>query len=223
MRNPIEPGPSASGELKLPAASTGGGGSSFPEARKISTLRLCRIFLEVGATSFGGLGPSLAIIERELVERRGVLTAADVAEATAATRFLPGSTLIQVMSFLGYRLKGWTGSAAATVACVLPPVAAMLLLAMFYDALSHWSAFGRAAQGLTQAVVGLLMASACRFGRATVGGPIAFGIALTAFGSAAGLDIPAAAVIVAAGLIGVLLLSTSGAEPARGSGKGGRP
>ena len=54
----------------------------------------------------------------------------------------------------------------------------MLLLAIFYDAVSGWSAFGRAAQGLTAAVVGLLLASACRFGRATLAGPIGLGIAL---------------------------------------------
>jgi chromate transport protein ChrA len=42
---------------------------------------LARVFLKIGATSFGGLGPSLAIIERELVDRRPILTADDVAEA----------------------------------------------------------------------------------------------------------------------------------------------
>ena len=180
---------------------------------------LIRVFLEIGATSFGGLGPSLAVIERELVERRRVLTAADVAEATAATRLLPGSSFIQVMSFLGYRLGGWTGSVLATIACILPPVTAMLLLGLFYDAMSGWSAFGRAAQGLTAAVVGLLLASACRFGRATLTGPLGLGIAIGAFGSSAGLGVPAAAVVVAAGLVGVPLLSAPGMP---GSGKGGR-
>ena len=84
--------------------------------RPISALILARVFLEIGATSFGGLGPSLAIIERELVDRRPILTEADVAEAVAATRLLPGSSLIQVVSFLGYRIRGWTGAVVATVA-----------------------------------------------------------------------------------------------------------
>jgi chromate transporter len=206
-----------------PAGSTGDGGSAIPGGRRISTLALGRIFLEVGATSFGGLGPSLAIIERELVEKRGVLTAADVAEASAATRLLPGSSLVQIMSFLGYRLGGWTGSAAATMAGLLPPVTAMLLLAVFYDTMSQWSAFERAAQGLTAAVVGLLLASACRFGRASITGPIGLGIALSAFGSATALGVPAAAVVVAAGLIGIPLLSAPGAgQGRRGSRGGGR-
>ena len=169
-RSELRPRPSA--ELLHSAPGSGDEGLTNRGERRTSTLTIFRIFLEVGATSFGGLGPSLAIIERELVEKRGVLTAAEVVEATAATRFLPGSSLIQVMSFLGYKLGGWTGSAVATLAGVLLPVTAMLLLAISYDVVSHWPTFGRAAQGLGATVVGLLLASACRFGRATIGSPM---------------------------------------------------
>jgi chromate transporter len=198
------------------------GSATAEDRRLVPALALGRIFLEIGAMSFGGLGPSLAIIERELIAKRGALTAADVAEATAATRLLPGSSLIQVIAFLGYRLGGWSGSAVATVACILPSAAAMLLLAVCYDTVSPLSAFGRAAQGLSAVVVGLLLASMYRFGRATLGDPITLGIALSAFGSAAGLGIPAAAVVVAAGLIGVALLSAPRAGQGRRAVKGGR-
>ncbi|HZW32674.1 MAG TPA: chromate transporter [Isosphaeraceae bacterium] len=222
MEHRIEPSPPSPAE-PLPASASAGaadGGTRVEAPRQPLPARvLIRIFLEIGATSVGGLGPSLAVIERELVARRGVLTAADVAEATAATRLLPGSSFVQVMAFLGYRLGGWTGSVVATLACVLPPVTAMLLLGLFSDAVSGWSVFGRAAQGLTAAVVGLLLASACRFGRATLSGPLGLGIAIGAFGLSAGLGLPAAAVVVAAGLVGVLGLSAAGMA---GSGKGGR-
>src|SRR5271166_6242805 len=144
-----------------------------------------RIFLEIGATAFGGRGPALTIIDRELVEKRQVLTAEDVTEALAAARLLPGSALVQVISFLGYKLGGWTGSALSTIVYLLPAVAAMLLLAIFYDVLSDLSSFAPAAQGLTSAVVGLLLATTYRFGRASLGNPITLGIALTAFGVAA--------------------------------------
>jgi chromate transporter len=219
MEHRIKNGPPRPAE-PLPARSAGDGGILAEETRRpLPTWVLIRVFLEIGATSVGGLGPSLAVIERELVSRHRVLTAAEVAEATAATRLLPGSSFIQVMSFLGYRLGGWTGSVVATLACVLPPVTAMLLLGVFYETVSGWSGFGGAAQGLMAAVVGLLLASACRFGRAVLAGPLGLGIALGAFGSSAGLGVPAAAVVVVAGLVGVLGLSPSGMP---GSGKGGR-
>jgi chromate transporter len=195
-----------------PPAGTSNREATGEGSRPISALILARIFFQIGATSFGGLGPSLAIIERELVDKRPILTAAEVAEAVAATRLLPGSTLVQVASFLGYRIRGWTGSAVAAAACMLPPAIAMIGLAAFSEALPSVSAFGSAAQGLAAAVVGILLVTMCRFGRATMRNPASLGLGLCAFGSASVLRVPAAAVVVAAGLIGMLLLSTSRAD-----------
>jgi chromate transporter len=210
-------------QLVPPAAVADDGGSTAAELpRRIPLHVLCRIFLQIGATAFGGLGPTLALIERELVEKRRVLKAEDVAAAWAATRLLPGSGFIQVVSILGYRLGGWPGSALATVACILPSATAMLLLAIFYDGVALPPVFEHAAQGLTAAVVGILLATTYRFGRATIGGPVSLGVALAAFGSAAGLGIPAAAVVVTAGLIGVPWLSRPGADRGWASRKGGR-
>jgi chromate transport protein ChrA len=56
------------------------------------------------------------MIERELIDRRGVLTREDVTEALTYTKLLPGSTVVQIVAYLAYRLGGWGGSALATVA-----------------------------------------------------------------------------------------------------------
>jgi chromate transporter len=183
---------------------------------------LVRVFFEIGATAFGGLGPSLAIIERELVGKYRALSAQDIAEATAATRLLPGSTLIQVVSFLGYRLGGWSGSALATLACILPSATAMLLLAIGYDFILALPSLGPAVQGVTAAVVGLLVATAYRIGRATLVNRSQLGIALAAFACSAFAAVPAGAVVVAAGLMGVGLLSSVDERGTLGLGKGDR-
>jgi chromate transporter len=85
--------------------------------------------LRLGTTAFGGLGPAVALLERELVQRRRALTSEDIAEALAFSRLLPGSSLVQVVSFLGYRLAGWSGATLATIGYLLPAVTAMLVLA----------------------------------------------------------------------------------------------
>ena len=74
------------------------------------------IFLRIGAAAFGGLGASLAPIERELVTKRQWLTAADVTAAPTYTKLLPGLTGPQVDGIPGYTLGGWFGSAVATAA-----------------------------------------------------------------------------------------------------------
>jgi chromate transporter len=62
--------------------------------------------LRIGAVAFGGLGVTLSLLNRDLGERRAWLRSGDVSEALAYTKPLPGSTVVQVVTFLGWRL-GW--------------------------------------------------------------------------------------------------------------------
>src|SRR4051812_33457474 len=100
-----------------------------PAPRPLSTIQLAWLFFKIGSTAFGGLGASLAVIHRELVDRRGLLTAEQMTEALAFAKPLPGSTVVQVVSYVGHRLGGWSGSALATMAFLTPPMLAMLAVA----------------------------------------------------------------------------------------------
>jgi chromate transporter len=166
--------------------------------------RIGQSFLVIGATSFGGQASALAILERELVDRRQVLTSEDIAAAWAATRFLPGSTLVQVVSWIGYRLGGWAGSMLATAVYLLPPVIVMVLLGVFYEPLSRLPHFGPATQGLAAAVAGLMGAMTYRAGRKACSDPFAAVLALGAFGAALSGRVPAAVIVGIAGLLGAL-------------------
>ena len=77
-------------------------------------LRLGWTFLRIGAVAFGGLGATLALLERELVERLHVSTKGQITEALTYTKLLPGSTVVQVVAYLGWRLGGWSASAVVT-------------------------------------------------------------------------------------------------------------
>ena len=81
--------------------------------------------LRIGAVAFGGLGATLALLNRDLVERRGWLLASDVTEALAYTKPLPGSTVVQVVTFLGWRLGRWPGAIVATIMFLIPAFAIM--------------------------------------------------------------------------------------------------
>jgi chromate transporter len=170
---------STSGSEHKPAFPSG---SSAPH---VPLRRLGWVFLRIGTTAFGGLGAALALVEHELVTRRQLLTKAEITEALTYTKLLPGSTVVQVMSYLGYKLGGWPGSALATAAFVLPSALLMLLLAAAYVAATILPALGPAMNGLSAAVVGMLLATTYRLGKANVTTPILGGIALAAFGAGA--------------------------------------
>src|SRR3989449_11135998 len=124
-----------------------------------SMLTLGWVFLRIGTLAFGGLGAALALVERDLVDQRRWLPPAALTEALTYTKLLPGSTVVQVVSYLGYTLGGWPGSALATAAFVLPSALAMLVLAALYVAATTLPALGPAVNGLTAAVVGILLAT----------------------------------------------------------------
>jgi chromate transporter len=174
---------------------------------KVPALTLGWIFLHIGATAYGGLGTTLALIERELVTKRGMLTPAEVTEALTYTKLLPGSTGPQAIAYLGYKLGGWSGSAVAMAAFIFPSALLMVLLAGAYVATTALPAIGPMVNGLTAGVVGILLATIYRLGKPNIKDRLTWGIALVAFAVVAFLGISATLIVVAAGLLGMILLS----------------
>jgi chromate transporter len=164
-------------------------------------------FIKIGLAAFGGLGVTLSLVERYLVTDRHVLTTEDVTESLTYTKLLPGSTGVQVVGYLGYRLRGWPGAALATSAFLLPAFLLMLVLSMLYEEITAGmgSAASPAIRGLTSAVVGILVATIYRLAKPTVttvmGGVVA--IAACALGIA--LRINPAWLVLAAGILGILM------------------
>ena len=164
-------------------------------------------FTKIGVAAFGGLGVTLNLIERYLVKDRSVLTAQDVTESLIYTKFLPGSTGVQVVGYLGYRLSGWSGAALATGAFLLPAFLLMLALSIAYEEITVLlsDAATPALRGLTAAVAGILVATIYRLAKPTIttlaGGVVA--VAACAVGIV--LRINPAWIVLAAGTLGVLM------------------
>jgi chromate transporter len=192
-----------------PSSSTDDVGASAVPQRppKVPALTLGWIFLHIGATAFGGLGATLALIEREQVMKRGILTPADVTEALTYTKLLPGSTGPQAIAYLGYKLGGWPGSAIAMAAFIFPSALLMVLLAGAYVATTTLPTISPTVNGLTAGVVGILLATTYRLGKPNIKDRLTWGIALVAFAIGAFIGISAALIVVAAGLLGTILLS----------------
>lgn len=182
-------------------------------------LSLTATFLKIGTLAFGGLGAALALIERELVQIRKVLGAEELTEALTYTKLLPGSTVVQVVAYLGYKLGGWPGSALATAAFVLPSAVVMVALAALYGAATMVPAIDPSVRGLTAAVVGILLATTYRLGKSNTKEPLTLAIAAVAFLLGAFFDLSAALIVVGAGLVGIPLLSRAAGEQ-EGKGQG---
>src|SRR3954462_9752491 len=121
---------------------------------RCSPLALGWAFLRLGAMAFSGLGAALALMQHDLVTRRGWLEQRDLSDALSFTKPLPGSTVVQVVTFLGWRLRGWPGALIATVAFLLPATALMVLAAAGAAALPDVAWVRGGLTGLQVAVIG---------------------------------------------------------------------
>jgi chromate transporter len=177
-------------------------------------------FIRIGLTSFGGLGVTLSLIERYLVRERGVLTGQDVTESLTYTKFLPGSTGVQVIGYLGYRLGGWSGAALATSAFLLPAFILMLVLAILYEEITALlsETATPALRGLTAAVAGVLIATIYRLAKPAITTAAGVIIAVTACALGIVLRVNPAWIVLTAGILGILMPQWFARQSARGKG-----
>jgi chromate transporter len=161
------------------------------------------VLLRLGAVAFGGLGATLSLLQRDLVDRRQWLQESDISEALAITKALPGSTGIQVVAYLGWRLRGWPGALIAAAAFIAPAAALMVVAAAATLALPNQAWVTGALTGIQIGVVGLLAASMWRLARSEAKGQMLTAVLLA--GSVLGFFVNAVIIVVGAGLIGALI------------------
>ena len=80
----------------------------------VSLRTLLGAFVRLGATAYGGPA-MMATLRQECVGRRHWLTEQDFKEGMALCQLIPGATMMQMATYIGYRLRGVSGATAAAV------------------------------------------------------------------------------------------------------------
>src|SRR5207245_8045518 len=86
----------------------------------------------LGATSFGGPAAHIAMMEDEVVRRRGWLTRADFLDLLGATNLIPGPNSTELAIHIGHRRAGWPGLLVAGACFIVPAMLIVLALAWAY-------------------------------------------------------------------------------------------
>jgi chromate transporter len=133
-----------------------------------------------------------------------MLSREQLTEALTYTKLLPGSTVVQIVAYLGWRLHGWSGSALAAAAFILPSAVFMTVLAVGYDRLASLPATAPIRQGILAAVVALLVGTMERLARPLMTSPLPIVLGVAALLVVLVLNVSAVWAVVAAGIIGML-------------------
>lgn len=100
-------------------------------------LKLFWMFLKIGIFTFGGGYSMIALIQNEVVEKQGWMTAQEFTDILAISQMTPGPVGINTATYAGYTAvvnmglpvwQGVLGSLLASLAVILLPIAAMLLV-----------------------------------------------------------------------------------------------
>lgn len=94
----------------------GGSGALHPT----SLLELSLLFLRLGATAFGGPAAHIAMMQDEVVRRRGWLTEAEYLDLISACNMIPGPNSTEMAIHVGWQRRRWSGLLAAGLSFILP-------------------------------------------------------------------------------------------------------
>lgn len=86
------------------------------------------VFLQLGATTFGGMYAATQTLEKDLVDRSRWLTRNELKSLLVVSTLIPAPKFMSFGGLVGFKTGGWGGSFAAVSGLVLP--AAMMVTAM---------------------------------------------------------------------------------------------
>jgi len=162
-------------------------------------------FLKIGTVGFGGGLAVIAQIRTLAVQQRRWLTEEDFASGFALAQTLPGTAAGNVATYVGLRLRGWRGAGSAIAGFILPSMLMMIVLAILYRHLRYLPDTDRLFHGLNAAVVALIVVTAWRMGRTTLGKPWQWFLAVFACIWVAFFSATVIEVVLAAGLVGIFI------------------
>lgn len=168
-------------------------------------LELFWVFFRIGAVTFGGGLAMLPILERDLIKKRGWLTAEQLVDYFAIGQSTPGIVAVNVATFVGYNRKKISGSIVATLGIVTPSIIIITLLAMFLNNFADIVWVQKALRGINVVVAVLLISAVVSIGKKTIIDWITALIALAAFFAMVAFNVSGVLIVLVSAILGVAI------------------
>jgi chromate transporter len=177
-----------------------------PRPRPTSEADLFISFTVLALQGFGGV---LAVVQRELVERKQWLTREEFIEDWAVAQIMPGPNVINLSLMIGGRYFGLRGAIAAISGMLAAPLVVVLSLALLYAHFAGNPHLAQALRGMGAVAAGLITATGLKLLTALrkhpLGRPLCAVLAVATFAGIALLRWPLAWVLLGLGGIGCWL------------------
>ncbi|MBE7941899.1 MULTISPECIES: chromate efflux transporter [Ramlibacter] len=174
--------------------------------RSVSFREALRFWLWLGFVSFGGPAGQIAVMHRELVERRRWISERRFLHALNYCMLLPGPEAQQLATYIGWLMHRTWGGVVAGGLFVLPSLVLLVALSGVYAAWGQVPVIAGLFYGIKPAVVAIVLQAVWRIGSRTLRDPrqvpLLWAIALGSFVAIAFLQVGFPWVVGAAALLG---------------------
>lgn len=161
------------------------------------------LFVSFTVLALQGFGGVLAVVQRELVEKKKWLTLDEFVEDWAVAQILPGPNVVNLSLMIGGRQFGLPGALAALAGILLVPTILVLIIAAAVANVADTAAAQGALRGMGAVSAGLIAATGIKMMTSLKTNPVGrwagLGIAAVTFVTVAWLRVPLAWVLLGLG------------------------
>ena len=124
-----------------------------------------KIFLKLGTTAFGGPAAHVAMMEEELVKKRGWITREKFLDLYSATNLIPGPNSTELAIHISYEYGGLLGLFIGGVSFILPAMLIVLSLAFVYVKYGALPELNGILEGIKPVIISIVLMALYRLGK----------------------------------------------------------
>ncbi|SFC41437.1 chromate transporter [Polaromonas sp. OV174] len=133
--------------------------NSLPTPDHPQPQSLSDLFISFTLLALQGFGGVLAVVQRELVEKKRWMTREEFIDDWAVAQIMPGPNVINLSMMVGSRYFGLKGALAALAGMLTVPLMLVLLLALVYAEFAGHPGVAGALRGMSAVAAGLIAAT----------------------------------------------------------------
>lgn len=170
---------------------------------------LADLFISFTLLALQGFGGVLAVVQRELVDKKRWMTREEFVEEWAVAQIMPGPNVVNLSLMIGGRYFGLRGALAALAGMLTVPLALVLLLALLYAHFAAHPGVAGALRGMGAVAAGMIAATGLKLFSALRSNPLGMRLCMlfgvSCFAAVALLRWPLVYVLGGLGLVACML------------------
>src|ERR1700744_2043937 len=139
--------------------------SSGMQNKKTSLKELAALFTRLGLTAFGGPAAHIAMMKKEVVEKRQWMDHQHFLDLIGATNLIPGPNSTEMAIHIGHERGGWKGLLVAGCCFILPAVLITGVIAWLYKQYGQLPQVQPFIYGIKPAIIAIILAAVFPLGK----------------------------------------------------------